>query len=314
MRAVEYDAYGSTDVLAVRAVEEPGAPAPGEIRVRTRATSVNPKDTFVRKGRFKTLTDAAFPKRVGYDWAGTIEAAGDGVTALAAGDVAFGMIDGWSGGTCAEIINVPAAASARVTADANLEELAATPLAAQTALQALVDVAAVETGARVLVNGASGGVGLFALQIARELGAHVTARSSAASADLCLEYGAHAYADYARGTLEDAGGPFDVVFDVFGNLAYDDAANVLTDRGILVSTVPSPATFAAIAATRERTGKRAALVNVRSRAADLARLSGLYRSGRLRVHLDRVFALDDIAAAHAHVEASPRSSRPCRRT
>ena len=301
MKAVEFDAFGPVDVLNVRDVAEPAAPALGEIRVRVFATSVNPKDTFVRKGRFKTLMDASFPKRVGYDWAGTVDAIGSDVTGFAAGDGAYGMINGWSGGTCASVINVLASASFRFDGKRNLRELAAIPLAAQTSLQALVDIAGVKPGSRVLVNGASGGVGLFALQIARHLDADVTARSSSTNRDFCLEYGAHAFSDYATDSLE-ALGPFDTIFDVFGNLAFDDASKCMTQTGVLVSTVPSPATFAAITATRDSAGKRVMLVNVQSKTRDLEKLFAMYRDGQLRVHIDRSFALEDIALAHAHVE------------
>ncbi len=302
MLAAEYDAYGTADVLSIRDVEPLGDDlAPGNVRVRVEATSVNPKDTFVRKGRFRTLTGDAFPKRVGYDWSGTIERVGANVKSFAIGDRAFGMVNGWAGRTCAECIDVAAAQSARLPARVGMSEGAAVPLAAQTALQALVDVANVRAGQRVFVSGASGGVGLFALAIADDLGASVTAAASASNEKLCRDFGASAFADYAIAPLDTLGERFDVVFDVFGNLAFDAIEARLAPGGILVTTVPSPATMLAVAAPHAD-GRRVRLVSVNSRARDLETLAWMLDRETLRVHIDATYMLADLASAHAYVE------------
>ena len=152
MRAVEYDAFGPAHVLEVRDVAEPPLCGADEIAVRVRAASVNPKDTFVRKGRFVAMTGTTFPRRAGYDWSGTVTDAGADVTGFAAGDLAYGMLNGWAGGACAEAIVVKASEAARAPRSISLVSAAAIPLAALTALQALVDEAGLEAGRRVLVN------------------------------------------------------------------------------------------------------------------------------------------------------------------
>jgi NADPH:quinone reductase-like Zn-dependent oxidoreductase len=302
MLAAEYDAYGAADVLAIRDVEPlDAALAPGNIRVRVEATSVNPKDTFVRKGRFRALTGETFPKRVGYDWSGTVERVGANVKSFAVGDRAFGMVNGWAGRTCAAFIDVAAAQSARLPGRVSMASGAAVPLAAQTALQALVDVANVRAGQRVFVSGASGGVGLFALAIANDLGASITAAASATNEKLCRDFGASAFADYAIAPLDTLGERFDVVFDVFGNLAFDAIEARLAPGGILVTTVPSPATMLAVAAPHAD-GKRVRLVSVNSRARDLETLAWMLDRETLRVHIDLTYMLADLASAHAYVE------------
>jgi NADPH:quinone reductase-like Zn-dependent oxidoreductase len=302
MLAAEYDAYGAADVLTIREVDEPrGDIAPGSVRVRVAATSVNPKDTFVRKGRFRAQSGERFPKRVGYDWSGTIVGIGSAVTSLAIGDRAFGMVNGWTGRTCAECIDVAAAQSARVPAHASFAEAAAVPLAAQTALQALVDVANVRAGQRVFVSGASGGVGLFALAIASDLGATVTAAASASNEKVCRDFGASAFADYAIAPLDTLDERFDVVFDVFGNLTFDAIEDRLAPGGILVTTVPSPTTMLAVAAPHAN-GKRVRLVSVTSRTRDLQTLAWMLDRQTLRVHVDATYALADLPSAHAYVE------------
>ncbi len=302
MLAAEYDAYGPADVLAIREVEEPVQElAPGNVRVRVEATSVNPKDTFVRKGRFRTLSGETFPKRVGYDWAGTIEGVGANVKSFVAGDRAFGMVNGWAGRSCAEVIDVAAGQSARLPARVAMSDGAAVGLAAQTALQALVDVANLRAGQRVFVRGASGGVGLFALAIATDLGATVTAAASAANEKLCRDFGASAFADYAVAPLDSLGERFDVIFDVFGNLAFDAIEARLAPGGILVTTVPDAATMLAVAAPHAD-GKRVRLVSVNSRTRDLETLAWMLDRETLRVHIDATYALADLASAHAYVE------------
>ena len=302
MRAAEYDAYGAADVLTIRDVDElPDELAPGDVRVRVEATSVNPKDTFVRKGRFRALSGENFPKRVGYDWAGTIERIGASVKSLAVGERAFGMVNGWAGRTCAQVIDVAAAQSARLPANVSMSKGAAVPLAAQTSLQALVDVANLRAGQRVFVNGASGGVGLFALTIANDLGATVTAAASASNEKLCRDFGASACTDYSVAPLETLSDRFDIVFDVFGNLAFDAIEARLAPNGILVTTVPSPATMLAVAAPHAD-GKRVRLVSVNSRARDLEKLAWMLDREKLRVHIDATYALQEIASAHAYVE------------
>jgi NADPH:quinone reductase-like Zn-dependent oxidoreductase len=302
VRAAEYDAYGTADVVTIRDVDAPGdALAPGHVRVRVEATSVNPKDTFVRKGRFRALTGETFPKRVGYDWSGTIAGVGANVKRFAVGDRAFGMVNGWAGRTCAEFVDVAAAQSARLPARVSMAAGAAVPLAAQTALQALVDVANVRAGQRVFVSGASGGVGLFALAIASDLGASVTAAASAPNEKLCRDFGASAFADYAIAPLDTLGERFDIVFDVFGNLAFDAIEARLAPGGILVTTVPSAATMLAVAAPHAD-GKRVRLVSVNSRARDLDTLAWMLDRETLRVHIDATYTLADLASAHAYVE------------
>lgn len=302
MLASEYDAYGSCDVLHVRDVAEPQAPTADEIRIRVAAASVNPKDTFVRKGRFRALSGERFPKRPGYDWSGTVESIGAAATTLRAGQRAFGMINGWEGQTCAQFINVRAAEAAPAPLRAEPHEAAALPLAALTALQALEDVARLGTGARVYVNGASGGVGLFAIQIACHLGATVTAAASARNESLCRSLGAQEFADYQTCPLEAEAVKFDVVFDVFGNLIFETVADRLEEHGILVTTVPSAPALASIAATPNANGRRMRLVVVDSRAKDLVRVADMFDRGHLAVHIDATYALRNIRDAHAHVE------------
>jgi hypothetical protein len=151
--------------------------------VRVRAAALNPKDVLTRSGKFRLFAGRRFPKRVGYDWAGEIAEVGPGVSGLAVGDPVFGMIQAWTAGACGELVEVRPDELARKPAHLDWEHAAALPLASLTALQALRDLGELAAGQRVLIHGASGGVGVHAVQIARALGAHVTTLTSAAAMD-----------------------------------------------------------------------------------------------------------------------------------
>jgi NADPH:quinone reductase-like Zn-dependent oxidoreductase len=299
MKAVEYDRYGGPEVL--RLVDAPRPrPGQGELLVRVRAAALNPKDVMVRSGKFRVLSGSRFPKRVGFDWAGEIEEVGPGVTGVAPGSAWYGMLDGFQGGACAEYLVVRRDQAAPKPPSLGFPEAAAVPLAASTALQALRLVAKVKPGNRVLVNGASGGVGSFAIQIAKLSGAHVTATASAANLDLCRRLGADDALDYRAADPLSGGDRFDVVFDVFGNRSFGEARRALVKGGMFVSTVPAPRVFLATALTL-LTRTRAAFVMVRARADSLERLAEYVDDGKLAPVVEHVFPLERIAEAEAQV-------------
>ncbi|MFO0584344.1 MAG: NAD(P)-dependent alcohol dehydrogenase [Anaeromyxobacter sp.] len=291
MKALQFDAYGPIERLVLRDVPPP-RPRGGPL-VRVRAAALNPKDALFRKGRFRLLSGRRFPKFTGVDFAGTVEVPhGE----LRAGDAVFGALHEWTfaRGTLAELVAPRAAEVARLPPGVDPAHAAAIALVGLTALQALRDLARVGPGAEVLVNGASGGVGTAAIQLARLLGARVTTVSSDATAALCRSLGAAETAGY--GELEGllASGRFDAVFDVFGNLRFARARGALRRRGVFVSTVPSPRRLLREVASRlSRHEER--LVVVRPNRADLDALGAWLQAGALRAVVDGRFPL----AAHA---------------
>jgi NADPH:quinone reductase-like Zn-dependent oxidoreductase len=300
MRAVEYDRYGSSDVLQLREVPDPVL-RDGQVLVRVRAASLNPKDVLARKGKFRLFSGLKLPKGVGYDWAGEVVQVGAGAEGVQVGDRLHGMLQPWTrGGACAEYVASSLDTCAPIPSGLSFEEAAALPLAALTAWQALHDFGALRGGARVLIHGATGGVGAFAVQIARALGARVVAVCGPSNQDFARELGAHRVLDYTREDPCACGETFDVFFDVFGNKSWGQARGVLAEGGLYVSTVPTPALVLDQARTA-LSARRARLVVVRSRRSDLAALGGLVERGLLRVFLDQVFPLDEIAAAQERV-------------
>ena len=299
MRAVVIDRYGGPEVLRQATVPRP-VPIRGQVLVRTRFVGVNPKDVIVRKGKFKVATGKKFPLIVGHDIAGEVVEVGAGAD-LAEGDRVFGMINDFAGRAYAQFAAVDAQQLAKVPSSIELRIAAAVPLAAQTALQALRDDARIEAGQRVLINGASGGVGVFAVQIAKILGAEVTAVCSQRNTDLVTELGADRVVDYTQTELVELDATFDAIFDVFGNYSFDKLKHLLEPRGTYVQTIPSGRILRDVARTLLRR-KRAKLVLVKSRRDQLDWLRQQIDTGSLRVVVDRSFALEDAAEAHRYME------------
>lgn len=300
MRRVEYDRFGDPSVLVIRDVPEP-VPAAGEVRVRVHAAALNPKDVLLRKGRMQWLAGRRFPRTSGYDFAGEVDAVGPEVSGYAPGDRVFGMLRSHTGGALAEALVASSGELAHMPEELSFEDAAGVPLAALTALQALRDYARVKHDDQVLINGASGGVGVYAIQIARTLGARVTTVTSARNLALCLGLGASEALDYATARPFDPPPRWDCVFDVFGNRSFADVRPSLVALGTYVTTVPSPRNV--VDRLRTSVGfPRARLVVVRSDHDDLARLAEWIAAGILRPVVDRVYPLDEIADAERYLE------------
>jgi len=301
MRAIQFHRYGRPEVLKLESAPQP-RPGPGEVLVRVAAAAVNPKDCLVRKGKFAIATGHRFPLGVGYDFAGEVAELGAGVDDLREGQRVHGMLNGWRGRAYAEYLSCPAAELAPMPEALDSREAAAVPLAGQTALQALRDLGRVRSGDRVLINGASGGVGTFAVQVAKAMGAEVTAVCSAANADLVRGLGADHCHDYRESDPLDLEQRFDVWFDVFGNKSFPQARNALARRGVYITTVPAAASVAWHLGTRLSPGRRGLLVVVKSRRVDIEALTAWIEAGALRPVIARTYPLEWAADAHAYIE------------
>lgn len=295
MRAAMYDRYGAVDVLTI--VDRPD-PRMQDLMIEVVASSVNPKDTFVRKGRFKYQAGARFPKGAGYDFAGIV--IDSRVEGMPVGTPVYGMLRGWQGRAAADLVSCRRQEVAPAPQSVPLVDSAAIPLAGLTALQALRDNASLRPDQSVLINGASGGVGTYAIQIAKALGAEVTSVSSASSEQHCRRLGADHTHDYGRGRLP-SGQRYDAVFDVFGNLSRQEVIATLKPAGRHVTTVPSPANIAATVFTR-MLQQRTSLVVVNSNYDDLLELNRLVTSGAIVPEIQARYPLTEVAAAHSHIE------------
>jgi NADPH:quinone reductase-like Zn-dependent oxidoreductase len=312
MKAIVHDRYGPPAVLRLDDVDKP-APGPGEVLVRVRAAAVNARDWHTMRGD-PYLARLAFGLRApkvrirGTDFAGQVEQTGPGVTRFAAGDEVYGEAEG----AFAEYVAVPEDLLGTKPANLTFEQAAALPLAGNTALVGLRDVARVRPGQRVLINGASGGVGTFAVQLTRSYGAEVTAVCRARNADMVRSLGAAHVVDYTRDDFTRAGHRYDVVFDLVGNRSLTDLRRALTPTGTLVLSgggvseggkLIGPIALILKGQLLSRFVRhRVATLTATPNRANLATLRELAEAGTLTPVIDRIHPLSGTAAAIRYVE------------
>ena len=295
MKAVLFRRFGGTDVLEWTEIEKP-QPKRGEICVRVRTSSVNPFECDIREGAFKILTGRRFPMIAGHDIAGEVEALGEGTSCFRVGDRVFAMRKAFSGGAHAEFAIVPETSAVLVPEGVSTEDAGVVPLAALTAWQVLHELGGLASGQRVLINGASGGVGTFAVQFARIAGAAVTGVCSQANAELVRSLGASEVIDYKAQDPTHATG-FDLVFDAVSKLPFGASKGMLRRGGVWVCTLFSGAYVAAWLLSPFR-GRKIRLVTVKAKGQQLEQIGTLISEGKVEVVVDRPFPITEIAAAH----------------
>jgi len=315
MKAVRYHRYGGPDVLELQEVAMPAA-GDGELLVRVRAASVNPLDWHFMRGApylVRMMAGLSRPKpsasRLGADMAGSVEAVGQDVTGFQPGDEVFGGLE--ERGTLAEYISVRAdAVVLQKPAGLTFEQAAAVPVAAFTALQALRDKGRVQPGQKVLVNGASGGVGTFAVQIAKALGAEVTGVCSTANVGMVASIGADHVVDYTREDFTRAERRYDLLIDIAGNRSLAETRRVLAPKGALVVVGgpnkgrwigPFGRTIRMLMQSPAVSQRMVSFLAHQNRD-DLAVLRELLDAGKVTPVIDRAYRLNQVAEAVRYLE------------
>lgn len=312
MKAMIYTQYGSPDVVRAAHLPNP-TPKDGEVLVKIHATAINSSDVRLLAGKpflVRLMGYGLFkPKHtiLGSDIAGRVEAVGRGVTQFSVGDAVYGDLSNHGMGGFAEYVAVSQDALAPMPANLNFEEAAALPLAAVTALQALRDKAQVRAGDRVAINGASGGVGTFAVQIARAMGAEVMAIASASKQEMLRQLGAAHVMDYAREDFTASGAQYDVILGVNGYHPLAHYARALKPNGRYVMVGGSNAQlFEAMLRAplmRKPNGIRLTSLMAKPNREDLHALTALVERGAVKPVIERCYPLEDLVQALRVVDA-----------
>jgi len=297
MKAAVIDSFGASVNLEVRELPKPGI-TPEQVLVEVHAASVNPIDWKIRDGLMAARYGADFPMVLGLDASGVVAEIGASVTGFAVGDEVYARSDNGPGKCYAEYVALNPSTVARKPAELSHVEAAGMPLAALTPLYGLRDCGHLQRGDRVLVNGASGGVGVFAIQIAKVMGAHVTGVCSAKNVDLVRELGADAVIDYTAEEVLMAGDRYDIIYDAVGALELAAALPALSESGTYLTLVPVPGIDFFIPGQTMREAGKGYFVAWTPHARDLDLLSGWVSSGDLKPVIDSEYSLDDIRAAH----------------
>ncbi len=310
MKAIVYEKYGPPDVLQLKEVEKP-VPKGNEVLVRVHASSVNAYDWHsLRADPFfiRLMSGLLKPKNkiLGVDVAGKVEAVGKNVTQFKPDDEVFGDLAGSGGGAFAEYVCARENALAAKPAGMTFEEAAAVPLAAVTALQGLRDKGKIQPGQKVLIHGASGGVGTFAVQIAKSFGAEVTAVCSTRNLDTARSIGADQVIDYTKEDFTKTGQRYDLILAANGNRSVFDYRRALNPKGIFVLAGGSMSQFYRFVLLRpwiSMAGSKK-LVNyvAQPNQKDLVFMTELLEAGKVKPVIDRRYPLSEVAEAIRYLE------------
>jgi NADPH:quinone reductase-like Zn-dependent oxidoreductase len=310
MKAIVYSHYGSPEVLRCEEIEKP-TPGDNEVLLRVRAAAVNPFDWHVMRGMpyfLRMMAGLRQPKetRLGVDVAGQVEAAGKNVTSFKAGDEVFGSCRG----ALAEYARASESTLVTKPDSVTFEQAAAAPLAAWTALQGLRDEGQIRSGQKVLINGAAGGVGTFAVQIARSFGADVTAVCGTRNVDMVRSIGADRVIDYTREDFTKSGERYDLVLDTVGNHSLLACRRVLIPQGryvavggpsgrwmigFLVRVIAAPVLSRFVS-------QKLSIVMARPSQEDLVTVRDLMETGRVTPVIDRRYELSEVPEAIRYLE------------
>jgi NADPH:quinone reductase-like Zn-dependent oxidoreductase len=294
MKAVRLHSYGGSDVLVYEDVPKP-IPTEDEVLVRVHAAGVNPLDWKVREGYLKEVLHSKLPLILGWDVSGVVEEVGSGVTNFNTGDALYALPNIARNGAYAEYITIHAAEVAAKPTSLDHVRAASVPLAALTAWQSLFDAAGLSTGQSVLIHAAAGGVGIYAVQLAKTKGAHVIGTASASNQDFVRKLGADEVVDYKATRFENAVRDVDVVLDLIGGETQERSWKVLKKGGVLVTTIPtSPPSSETTAAH----GVRGIMFSVQPNTAQLTEIAGLIDAGQVKPIVETILPLVEARQAH----------------
>jgi NADPH:quinone reductase-like Zn-dependent oxidoreductase len=304
MKAFVSEKYGPPEMLRMAEVKKP-SPAADEALVKVLAVSVNPADwrSMRAKPFFSRATLGLLrPKHriLGGDIAGRVEAVGSDVNQFKPGDEVYANLLDHGNGGFAEYVSVPVEAMSFKPANLSFEEAAAVPMAGVTALQGLRHHGEIRAGQRVLINGASGGIGTFAVQIAKSYGSEVTGVTSTRNIDLVGSLGADHVVDYTTTDFFRSGRRYDLILDTIGNLSVRDLRRALVEGG--QAAVVGFTSVAKLIGVSLRGGRDIAIVSAHVATTDLEYIANLIEAGKVRPHIDRRYPFADIPAAISYLE------------
>jgi NADPH:quinone reductase-like Zn-dependent oxidoreductase len=305
MKAVIYEKYGSPEVLELREIDKPSV-ADDEILVKIHAASIQQTDIRFRTGTpflARVLAGLLKPKNqtLGCDYSGTVEATGKNVNEYNVGDEVYGQLDKRTG-THAEYISVSTKEVSPKSKNLTFVEAASVGVAGTIALQCLRDHGKIQQGQKVLINGASGGIGTFAVQIAKSFDTEVTGVCSTTNLEMVKSIGADHVIDYTKEDFTERVDEYDIIFDAVRKNTFANCKNALTSKGIYVTTEFGPTIMLQMKMNSNPNGKRMVGMLMKVDMEDLAFLSELIETGKIKPVIDRTYPLEEIAEAHRYVE------------
>lgn len=298
MKKVVYNKYGNVDVLNLQEIEKP-IPNNQQFLIKIKSVAINPIDWKIFMGEVKLMSGSKFPKFVGCDFSGIIEIAGSDTNGFKVGDEIFGILDPFKGGVLGEYILVDEKQIALKPANLSFEHAASIPTAGQTALQMLIK-GNIPKGQHVLINGASGGVGMFAIQIAKNRGAIVTAVASAKRHDLLKKWGSDYTIDYNKQNVSDLNRKFDVILELSNKLPYSKAKKLMNPEATYITAIPELPVFINSFFNNLFSKKKYKFIIMKPNSQDLNLLADYVIKG-MHVHISNTYPLTAYKEAYEKI-------------
>ncbi len=302
MKASIINRYGPPEVLQIGEIEKPSI-NDNQLLIENYATSVNPVDWKVRSGALKFLTGKKFPRIPGGDFTGKVVEIGENIQDFKVGDEVYGTVNALKGMAYAEYVIAAPGQVAKKPAELSFIETATLPIAGLTALQSLINLGNMKEGQKVCINGCTGGVGSFAVQIAKAKGVHVTGTCSAKNTGFAKELGTDIILDYKNEIVLATGDTYDIFFDAAAKLSYSKCKPILKKNGIYVTTVPNVTTFFLGWLINGLSSKKTKAIMVRSVTQDLEQLNELIKEQKVKPYLCAQYSFDQMDQAHKHAES-----------
>lgn len=304
MKAVVTKKFGPPEVLEIQEVEKPKI-RNDEILIRVRASSVNPIDWKLRSGYMKILVGFKPTKILGADYSGIIIETGSKVSKFKVGDAVFGLLHGYRGGAYAEFLKSKEKYTCLKPKNSNFEEAASIPLAALTSYQALVHEGKIRQGYHVIINGCTGGVGIYGMQIAKAFGCKVTGVCSTKNLEIAKKYGADNVIDYTKEDILKEKSTYDIFFDAVANQSFFQAKETLKPGGVYITTLPGfhafvLAPFINIIGSKKL--RKVLITPSKKRTEDLKILVKLTEDGKLKPVIEKIYQIEQIREAHTRSE------------
>jgi len=296
MRKVLYTRFGDEQVLEVREQPTPTI-TKNQLLIHVKAASINPLDWKIYGGEMKLLSGSKFPKGVGIDFAGVVTQVGTGITRYRVGDAVFGLLEVFKGGALADYVVATEADIAPKPATISFDQAAALPVTGLSALQLIDQLAAVGQGHEVLLNGAAGGVGQFAIQLAKKRGARVTAVVGPAGVQRATHLGADSVVDYTKQDVSQLTQRFDTIIDLSDKLTFKAAKKLLKPKATFVNTLPSPQGLILSFFHNLFSAKKRRILILKPTAAGLHTLAALAQDG-LQIPVEQVYDLANVRQAY----------------
>ncbi len=299
MKKVIYENYGDADVLKVTDFEI-NEPLDGEVLIKVMAAGINPVDYKIRSGALKFIYRAKLPRTPGGEISGIVQKNGSKQSAFKPGDKVYAMLPISVGGY-SEFVNVREDLLSLMPGNISFNEAAVIPLAGLTALQALRDKGNINPGMKVLINGGSGGVGMFAIQIAKAFDTEVTTVCSGKNISFVKSFGADHVIDYEKDDFARSENKYDIVLDAVAKSSFGKCKKILANKSVFITTIPSPPVMLR-QIINPMVNKKVFGILTKPLSKDLDFLTDLITQGKVKAGIEKVYSMEEAAKAHKHIE------------